>query len=196
MVHRITSGFDPRKLMWKERYDPNDDGKIALSIIDIDCDLNMGSHNIILDSGYKVDNVDIDQHTHSLSLPNKSDSFTAYTHDHKTEEGEYTVLETSLNVDSPHILIYYKVGLLLYTIVGDSKDWHKVRLYVNNNLKVERWVEPTLNEEKEFPYWDIVEGITGTNIPIKVTIYKTGDDEVKMSGKYMVVTVYHLEPPT
>jgi len=195
MTHLIQTGVDLRKLMLKEVYDPNDDGKIALSIIDVDCDLNMGSHNILLDAGYKVDNVDIDQHTHSLSLPNKSDAFTAYTHSNITATGEYTILELTLNVDSPHILIYYKGSITLHTIVGDVKEKAYIRLYVNGEKQVERSIYPTLNAEVEFSYWDIVEGISGTDIPIEVKVYKSGDDEWSLKGKYMVVTVYHLEPP-
>jgi len=196
MAHRISTGFDLRKLMLKETYDPNDDGKIALSIIDIDCDLNMGSHNIFLDEGYKVDNVDVEQHKHKLMITNKQDSFTSYTHSYVSGDNEYKILEASLDINSPHLFAYYKGSITLEEVVGAELYYPKVRLYVNDVKKAERTVKPaSVGEKKDFSFCDTVDVSTGSNLLVEVRIFIIGDDKWTLEGKHLEVMVFHIEPP-
>ena len=193
MVHRISRCLDVRKLMTKEEYDPNNDGKISLGIIDIDQDLNMGSHNIVLDEGAKVDGVDISEHTHSLSVTSVSDNPTLYSHSVDNQAGEWKVGELTHDFNTEHALISY--GIRFKNRSNYAYNFY-IRLYINGQKVSEHNRNVTQYEEKKFGFLEVLEVQQGSGISVEVKVYVGVDKSYDLEGLSLVVKSYELLPPS
>ena len=193
MVHRISRCLDVRKLMTKDEYDPDNDGKISLGIINIDRDLNMGSHNIVLDEGAKVDSVDISEHTHSLSVTAVSDNPTLYWEEKTDEGGEWVFAELTHDFNTEHALICYCVTL-------ENKEpfafdfW--VRVYINGVKRIEKLYNVSAGGRKEASGLNNLEVDEGEDILVQAKVYIGADFSYKYSGRCLIVKSYELLPPS
>jgi len=193
MVHRISRCLDVRKLMTKEEYDPNNDGKISLGIIDIDQDLNMGSHNIVLDEGAKVDGVDISEHTHSLSVTSVSKNPTLYSYSFGDAHGDHVLAELNHNFNTEHALISYS----MYVKNTGSIGWaFWVRLYINDVKVAEDIRDTDAGEEHRYCFLKELEVDEGENIPVKVIASIPDHEPANLKGECLIVKSYELLPPS
>ena len=193
MVHRISATLDVRKLMTKEEYDPNNDGKISLGIIDIDQDLNMGSHNIVIDEGYKIDGIDVSEHTHTTPIQSQSCVCDVYEYSEISAGEEKLLASTTHNFSTPHnyILIGFK-----YSTPNVPTVHFKYRLYVAGELKIEESLWNFGNETHEAAKHYSIDEELGSGISVEFKIYVEDNSLLNVKAYYISCIAYSLEKPS
>jgi len=192
MVHRISATLDIRKLMTKEEYDPNNDGKISLGIIDIDRDLNMGSHNIVIDNGYKIDGIDISEHTHSLSITSFGLDPTLYSHSNVSGGVEYLVAEINHNFNTPHAIITHRTYL---KNTGSVSKGFWVKVYINGEEKTSHYFTLAIGGERTVTYGDVVEIETQDTYKVEIKVLFEEGTTANLEGKKLITESYSLGKP-
>ena len=190
--HNISPDLKP--YMKKSVYDPDEDGKISLGLIAIDQDLNMGSHNILLNSGYKVDGIDVSDHTHSLVIYNYSKDPTLYTHDNVDGYQAYVVAELTHDFDTEHAYFICKADVYNYET---STSIYDLLLCIGDTtytwghyyVSAQSWWYPVLKVSKN------VNPETGVLVQFKVRI-QADNMLSKLVGKELIVENYTLGAPT
>ena len=179
--------------MKKADYDPNEDGKIALSSIDIDADLAMGAHNITLDSGYKVDGIDVSEHTHSVSTTKLSMNPTLYNPTNITDDDWHILAELTHDFNTTHVMISYKVTI---TDKGGHTNAAYVGLFINGVKEAVHYCHAEANQTHQSEYCDVLEVSEGSDISVQVKIYRPSAVKYDAEGKELVVQSFDMAKPS
>jgi len=195
MAHRISTGFNLQKLMLKETYDPNDDGKISLGIIDIDQNLNMGSHDIVLDAGRTVDAVDVSEHTHHFTKFNLDADPIKYEYSHVNSEK--TVLELEHLFVGNYSAFEYEGYVYCYDTGGGTFNFPRLRLYVDGEQKAEDIFEniDTSGVGETKRVYKTFDNIGTGHKKVEVKIWVDPDSDNDLKGLKLKVISYEMSKP-
>jgi len=181
-----------KEYMRKDIYDPDNDGKISLGIINIDQDLNMGPHNILLDNGYKVDGIDISDHTHSLVVHNISDNPTLNSCVGLPQYEGCTVATITHDCVSEHLIINYKFRIKNNDTVDSS---HQLNVYIGGKSVKSEMLSVPAGTEKVFEYQEAYDVDVASGVKIEIFVGGGTSNNTDMEGLRLIAQSFTLGNP-